>query len=370
MTALLEFKQKIKNLYGRYEVYLLPLIRFVVALLYFLWINENMGYMAQLNSTFVIVILAAICCILPPVMTVLAGFAMMVGHAYMLCMEAGIFMLVLVVLLSLIFLRFSSGQSIVLVCAPLSFGFEIPALLPIGSGLLGNAFTVFPAASGVILYYFIRQLSSQAQAVIDPALERFDRFRLMADGLIQNWAMWLTVLAFVVTILMVYLIRTRMFDYAWRISIIAGGVTYILVMIGGSFYIEGLQIQIATLLLQTIISVVIGIILEFFFFGGDYSRTERLEYEDDDYYYYVKAIPKAFVATSERSIKKITGQPAREDKRSGDKVVSYEKQKEQPRKDEKAAQKAPAQAAAPVSTPKGVEQVDFERKLEESLKDL
>ena len=114
----------------------------------------------------------------------------------------------------------------------------------------------------------------------------------------------------------------------------------------------------------------IGIILEFFFFGGDYSRTERLEYEDDDYYYYVKAIPKAFVATSERSIKKITGQPAREDKRSGDKVVSYEKQKEQPRKDEKAAQKAPAQAAAPVSTPKGVEQVDFERKLEESLKDL
>ena len=51
------------------------------------------------------------------------------------------------------------------------------------------------------------------------------------------------------------------------------------------------------------ISVVVGLVLEFFVFGGDYTRTERLEYEDDEYYYYVKAVPKALVATSERSIK-------------------------------------------------------------------
>ena len=42
--------------------------------------------------------------------------------------------------------------------------------------------------------------------------------------------------------------------------------------------------------------------MKFFVFGGDYTRTERLEYEDDDYYYYVKAVPNALVATSERSI--------------------------------------------------------------------
>ena len=46
MTALLEFKQKLKNLFGQYEIYIMPLIKFVLALLYVVWINMNMGYMS------------------------------------------------------------------------------------------------------------------------------------------------------------------------------------------------------------------------------------------------------------------------------------------------------------------------------------
>ena len=53
------------------------------------------------------------------------------------------------------------------------------------------------------------------------------------------------------------------------------------------------------------ISVVIGLLLEFFVFGGDYTRTERLEYEDDEYYYYVKAVPKINVANADVRIKHI-----------------------------------------------------------------
>ncbi len=36
MTALLEFKQKIKGIYAQYEMYLLPLLKFVLALVYFM----------------------------------------------------------------------------------------------------------------------------------------------------------------------------------------------------------------------------------------------------------------------------------------------------------------------------------------------
>ena len=42
----------------------------------------------------------------------------------------------------------------------------------------------------------------------------------------------------------------------------------------------------------TIAAVLLALVLEFFAFGGDYSRAERLEYEDDEYFYYVKAVPK------------------------------------------------------------------------------
>ena len=96
MTALLEFKQRIKGLYGKYEVYLLPLMKFVLALVYFIWINMNMGYMKALDNIFVVLILSLICSILPAGMLIFAGFAMMVGHCYALGIDVAAFMLVLI----------------------------------------------------------------------------------------------------------------------------------------------------------------------------------------------------------------------------------------------------------------------------------
>ncbi len=366
MTALLELKQKIKNLYGQYEVYLLPIIKFVVALVYFVWINANMGYMKQLDSVFIVLILALICSILPSGVTVFVGFLLMLGHAYALGMETAAFMLILILFLAVLFLRFSAGQNIVLVCTPLSFGFGVPVLLPIGSGLLGNAFAAFPAGSGVILYYFIRFIRAQSAALQNPDVEIFDKLKILTDGLMQNWAMWITLVAFVMVIILVNIIRTRAFDYAWRIAIVAGGVCYVLVMLGGSLFVE-VTVSMVTLIVQTVLSLVAGIILEFFVFGGDYSRTERLEYEDDEYYYYVKAVPKASVSTSERSIKRITAQPAKEEKKAEVDVASYAN----PifHSEEKKKKAEVEKMVSPVSRTE-VDEVDFEKKLEESLKDL
>ena len=92
MTALLEFKQKIKGIYAQYEMYLLPLLKFVLALVYFIWINTNMGYMTALDNIFVVLILSLICCILPSGMMIFARFALMVGHCYALGIEVAAFL--------------------------------------------------------------------------------------------------------------------------------------------------------------------------------------------------------------------------------------------------------------------------------------
>ena len=49
-------------------------------------------------------------------------------------------------------------------------------------------------------------------------------------------------------------------------------------------------------------------VVQFFRFNLDYSRTEKVQFEDDEYYYYVKAVPKMTVATPEKKVKKITTQ--------------------------------------------------------------
>ena len=365
MTALLEIKQNIKRFYGQYEVYILPVLKFALAFVYFLWINSNMGYMKQLDNIFVILILALVCSILPTSVMMFIGFAMMIGHCYAVSVEVAGFMLVLILFMMILFLRFSKSQNLVLILTPLSFGFSVPALLPLSAGLLGSAVSALPAGCGVVIYYFIRFVHAQSAALSDQGTEIAEKLKLLSDGLVQNWAMWITVIAFVVVVLLVNLLRTRAFDYAWRIAIIAGGVVYVLMIIAGGFYFR-LDIDVVTLIIYTVISVVIGLLLEFFVFGGDYTRTERLEYEDDEYYYYVKAVPKACVTTSERSIKKINGSSAKDERPAQDNVVSYAN----PifHGDEKAV--TTDEAAAPVERKKDIDSVDFEKKLEESLKNL
>jgi hypothetical protein len=366
MTALLEFKQKLKNIYGKYEVYILPVLKFVLAVVYFMWINANMGYMSQLNSMFVVLILALICSILPSAALLFVGYLLMIGHSYALGIETAGFMLVLILVLAIFFMRFSSGNNIVLAFTPLSFGFNVPVLLPIGSGLLCGPLSAIPAGCGVIVYYFIRFIRAKSETLASADVEAAEKLKLMADGLVQNWAMWITVIAFVVVVLIVNLIRTRAFDYAWRIAIVAGGVSYVLVMLAGSFFLD-IKVLMVPLIIYAVTSVIIGIILEFFVFGGDYSRTERLEYEDDEYYYYVKAVPKASVATSERSIKKINAEPVKEEKKTEDRSSAYAN----PifRGDEKKDIELPKPSPAPVEKPV-IDNIDFEKKLEESLKDL
>ncbi len=369
MTALLEFKQKMKNFYGQYEMYFHPLLKFILGLVYFVWLNQNMGYMEQLDNIFVVLILALICSILPSGVMVFAGYVLMVGHCYALGIEVAGFMLVLILFMMLLFLRFSSGRNIVLIFTPLSFALHVPALLPIGSGLLSSVISAFPAGCGVIIYYFISFLKANAQALQNPDLQIVDRLTLMADGMVGNREMWITIIAFIVVILLVNLIRTRSFDYAWRIAIVAGGLTYVLIMLGGGYYF-GVQIDMVALIIYTVVTVLIGIVLEFFVFGGDYTRTERLEYEDDEYYYYVKAVPKSSVSTSERSIKKISGSPQREERRSEEGVVSFSEPIFQGEERPRRPKKRKAETAAPVIGNDDMDDIDFEKKLEESLRDL
>lgn len=94
-------------------------------------------------------------------------------------------------------------------------------------------FPALPAAGGVIIYYFVRFVRIQSQVLSAPDAEIMATLTLLSDGIMKNGEMWITAVAFVAVVLVVNLIRTRMFDYAWRIAIVAGGVVYLVVMLAG-----------------------------------------------------------------------------------------------------------------------------------------
>lgn len=367
MTALLEIKQNIKGFYGRYEVYMLPVLKFALAFVYFMWISTTLDFSQALGSIFVVLILALLCAILPTNSIIWIGFVLIIGQCYVLSVEVAALALVLIILMLILFLRFSPDANLALLFTPIGFSLRLPMAVPVGSGLLGGPLTAAPAASGVILNYFIRTVKEQEALLRNEETDIPQKLKIVLDGLMKNQEMWMAVTAFVIVVLLVYFLRTRSMDYAWRIAIIVGVVTYAFIMFAGGLFLDAV-FSVPALLIGAVVVVIFGLLLEFFAFGGDYTRTELLEFEDDDYFYYVKAVPKASVSTSARKIRKINGTQKRE-------VVFDEEPKE-----EVSIMKDGIQVPENtfVSGDASVEsesvlpqlEVDFEKKLEESLKDL
>ena len=78
--ALLVFREKLRAFYGKYDGFVIPLIKFSLSMAVFFLLNSNVGYMARLKSPVILVGLSLACSFLPyGVTSALAGL-ILVGH--------------------------------------------------------------------------------------------------------------------------------------------------------------------------------------------------------------------------------------------------------------------------------------------------
>ena len=118
--------------------------------------------------------------------------------------------------------------------------------------------------------------------------------------------MYLVLVIMVVTLVIVYIIRKMSIEHAWAIAIIFGILFEAVGMIAGDMVL-GINGKTVMILVGSVISCLIAFVIQFLFFNLDYSRTERLQFEDDEYYYYVKAVPKAIVAGTDKKVTRFSG---------------------------------------------------------------
>ena len=62
MEKIFALRQRLKQFFGKYDIYLLPILKFLVMFVVLFLINENLGYMDFLTRLPVMLILALICC--------------------------------------------------------------------------------------------------------------------------------------------------------------------------------------------------------------------------------------------------------------------------------------------------------------------
>lgn len=276
----------------------------------FLLINGNIGYMARIKSVPVALVLALVCSILPLAAMIVVSGVVILLHLYALALEAAAVAFVLFVLMGLLYFRFAPRDGIFTVLMPLCLHFHIGPVMPMAVGLLGKAYSVVSVILGTVVWFYLDGITEN-QAVFGSSEEAAvsSKLTVALNQMIGNKEMFLTLATFVAVTAVVYFVRNLSVDYAWTAAIVIGALVNFVVLFAG-YLVLGISGKTLGLVVGSLLSLAVSLVLEFLFFNLDYTRTERVQFEDDEYYYYVKAVPKMYVARKEKKVKRFSAKSA------------------------------------------------------------
>jgi hypothetical protein len=305
MFDLLVFREKLKTFFGKYDRLIIPAVKFIVVFSALNMINRNIGYMKGLKNPVTAALISLICCLMPygGICWVTAGFLLM--HIFAVSPEMTLITAIFLLVTALLYYGFQPGDSYLLILTPMMFAFRIPYVIPLLVGLGGKLVSVVPVSCGIVLYYIFLYIKQNAAPLThDATVDITQKYVQMVNGIITNKTMLLMIVAFAITLIVVFIIRNLSINYSWIIAIISGIVAMLTVILAGDFFYD-ISIQIIPLLTGVFISAAVAAVYHFFVFNVDYSRTEYTQFEDDDYYYYVKAVPKISVSARDVRVQKI-----------------------------------------------------------------
>lgn len=310
MEQLLMIKQQITRFYSKFEAYIVPVLRFLTMLFALIFISANVGYMSKLKNPAIVIILSLLCSFMPTnVIVVLAGLVI-IAHVYSLSMNCAVILVLVMMIMYALYFRFTPKDAVAVILTPIAFTLHIPYVMPIAMGLVGTPLSGLSVGCGTAIYYMLKYVKEHEDALSSASSDTesaLSSFKSIIDGMIKNETMILMVVAFAITITVVYLLRRLKINYSWQIAIGTGVVLDILVLLIGAAALDA-DVSIIGVILGSLAAAVVAIILQFFVFNVDYSRAEYVQFEDDEYYYYVKAVPKIILEMPHSRSRSMRGQ--------------------------------------------------------------
>lgn len=306
MSTILVWREKIQKLYADYSLYITIVARLVLGGLVFGLINSKIGYMKAVSSIVCTAGLTVVCAFLPVIVMVLAAMALVLLHFYSLSIGVALVSAILFVLMYIFYLQFSTKQSWLILVTAVAFALKVPLVIPVAVGLLGGFVSLAPIVCGTIAYYVIHSVRVSSGTFKSEGLsEIINAVTAAAKQLLGNKEMWLMVAVIVACTLLVYGIRTRSVNHAWKIATGAGAAAGLVLGLVGNIVLN-VDMSLISLGVGSVLAIVFGLLAEILFLSVDYTRTEYVEFEDDEYHYYVKAVPKIGVTEPEKNVKRIT----------------------------------------------------------------
>lgn len=312
MIKLYEIKELITNVFKKYEKYIMPVIRFLFALIIVIKLNHFFGSAKVLDKTSIHLGSALLAAFLPGSWFLLLLGFMTLLQVFYISLEATLVLAVVMIAVYLLFMPMITEYSWIVILTPLLLHWNLGYLIPLVLGLVFSPITLIPMSIGIGIYRFSGYLGGLMQVSVESGkTSMFDApenllgmYNHLISVMTADKTSLLLIIVFSMSLLVVYYLAKVEMDYAHYIAIGVGAVFQMLTLIVGNIMWKG-YLNIGAIILGLLFSVALAALFQFMRFRLDYQQAQRLQFEDDHYYYYVKAIPKLKVTKTSKEIKQI-----------------------------------------------------------------
>lgn len=299
LSILYELRERLVQFYARHGLYVRLLTRFLAAFIMVTAIHSQTGFAAFLDNVPMRLLTALVCSVLPwSIMTFVLGL-ILVYEMLKVSLIVALVALVLLIIMLLLNVIFAPGCEMIVFLVPAAFFLKIPFLVPILAGLCAPLTSILPLIFGLIIYYLNSYVTGAAGILSDAtgAEDAIQKFMNLIQGIANNREAIIIIASFVVTTVVVFLIRTMFIDYAWYLAILIGAVADIVLILFGRVGSNS-SMTAGFIIGSSLVSVLIAMIVQFLRIAADFKHSELAQFEDDEYYYYVKAVPKVHISVT------------------------------------------------------------------------
>ena len=303
VVGLINFKETLFEWYEKREKIIRPVFKGLVSFAVLFMTFRMFPYNPVAHYYVILAVLSVIAAFLPfPLLYYLAS-GVILYNLWEVSFDIFAAFAIFLVVCAVGYFRIDGHYSYLAAIVPVLFyvnaGIAIPAALAVAIG----AEALFPAAIGVIVYYFslsikdaILVLGGTDAAGVGIGLQQ------VAKSLSTNKMFMVMIISVCATILITSLLRKAFYERAWLVAGTIGNTAMACLVLVGCMYCD-IEITVWLVIVETVAGMLLCLLVEFFRGIGNVSRAEKTVFEDEEYIYYVKAVPKLKVSQPEPNVK-------------------------------------------------------------------
>ncbi len=306
MTFFMKLREQTRNFIMSHDVWVTRVFKGILTLIALEVIVGSFGYSEVLSQKWIHIVIAVLCALVPMSAMALVIELFLVIELLSLSRTVALVAVIFFVVSYVLCGVYRAKDYHNLPGITVAYQLHVPYLLPLESGLLDNVNEVTSVICGATISYFLKSIKDHASQILDSA-ESISVLDILTEGMITNVMYYVYLTALVVMFLTVYNIKNMNIAHSWLLAVASGVVSEFLILLAG-YLLTSRTSQIPWLIGGNIIVLIIGFATNYLVLDLDYSRAQKVQFEDDEYYYYVTAVPKIRLVEESKEIKKITAQ--------------------------------------------------------------